>query len=400
MKENKVNNIRKYISGFTLIHWVVMVVVIGLLSAMATPWLAFEQVAPYVGMAMAGQLVTDIIGYSQRDIGDLVVKVDMKKTPIFSMLPKGSQQFKDMIMKRPVDRNLEPEHNAVPDAQDVTDFENPLADYAQVTGYMQHFRPKKGWKIGKQALEAQNLPGYKQKKAEMVVKKMIQLKRMIECSIGSDLDTKAPAAGVGSVSRGLGSWIKETAQTVEPVPAAYLTASGCVNTTATTSLVESSVQDILQASYEENGEEEDWTFFAGPNHKKIYRGFMQAAAAANVAQASTRTFQQDGASDKITASVSYFEGDFGSLTLVKSLFLAYWDATTPTNTVVTTPAQKAISKARCYGLKMNRWEWNGRQAPQSEEYPNLGGGPSGNCDAIGGLMCLNPRDQLKFAPTS
>lgn len=380
-----------------------MVAVLGLLAALALPQVMFEHWVPIGLLAMPGAVVTDIIGFSQRDIGDMVVKVDQKKTPLFSMIPKGSQAFADMFMKRPVDRNLEPEHNAVPDAQDTTDFENPLADYAQVTGYMQHFRPTKGWKIGKQALVAQNLPGYKQKKAEMIVKKMIQLKRMMEISIGGDFDTKAPAAGAGggAVSRGLGSWIKATAQTVEPVPAAYLTAAGCIDATASASVTETIVQNVLQAAYEENGEEDnDWVFVAGSNHKKVYRGFQVASSGSTNTQASVRSFNQDGASQKITASVTQFEGDFGNLALIKSLFLAYISTTDTTKTRATDAAQKAVSNARCYGLQMNRWEWNGRQAPQSEEYPNLGGGPSGNCDAIGGLMSLNPRDQIKFAGTT
>jgi hypothetical protein len=349
---------------------------------------------------MGQLLATDITSFSRRDISDDIVIVDAKSTPLFSMIPKGSQKEGNLLMEWPVDKNLDPEHNAVPDGTDVTEFENPMAAYDQIRSYMQWFRPLKGWKLGKLAVDVQNLPGYKMKKATAIVKKMKQLKRQLECSMGSDLDTKAPTGALGGVSRGLGSWIRATAQAVLPVPTPYLTASGCIDTTASSSLTEAIVQDVMQASYNETGEKKVFAFVCGPNHKKRYEGFTRTTAGTTNVQASIRSFNQDGASKKIVATVDVFEGNFGTAELMESLWLAYFNATTPGTTAANDATQLAISQARCYGLDTELLSWVGKQAPQSEEYPNLGGGPSGQCDAIGGLQHANPRASIKFAPTS
>lgn len=347
---------------------------------------------------MAGQVVSDIQAFSQRDIRNRVVMVDMKSTPLFSMIPKGDQEYGNVLMEWPMDKELDPEHTATPDAKDQDTFENPLSTYAQARNYQQWFRPK-GWQLGKIA-KLQNMPGNKDKKAKMIAKKIKQLKRMLECSLGSDLPTVAWAGAVGGQSRGIGECIASTAQTVEAIPAAFLTASGCIDSTASASVTETIVQNVMQASYEETGEKKTFSLVCGPAHKKIYRGFTEKATASTNVMSSIRTFNQDGASKKIVATVDIYEGDFGVFELLESLWLAFYKTSDPTKTRLNEAAQKAISNARAYGLDMNNWEWQGSQAPKSEEYPNLGGGERGSVDAIGGLRCLNPRAEIKFAGTT
>jgi hypothetical protein len=198
----------------------------------------------------------------------------------------------------------------------------------------------------------------------------------------------------------MGKFISATAQAVQPIPAAYLTASGCIDTTATASLTETIIQNVMQSSYEETGQKKTFSLVCGPAHKKVYRTFTEKATASTNVMSSIRTFSQDGASKKIVATVQIYEGDFGTLELLESLWLAFFSTSDVAKTRLNDATQKAISNARAYGLDMDNWEYMGSRAPTSEEYPDLGGGPRGSVYAIGGLKCLNPRAELKFAPTS
>jgi hypothetical protein len=348
---------------------------------------------------MAAQVQADVAPFSRRDISDLVTVADMKSCPLYTALPKGSQNEANMLMEWPVDKNLEPTHAATADATDVTEFENALADYQQLRNYQQWYRPK-GWAVGKIAQIGQNMPGIKNKKAKAVAKKMVQLKRMLEASVGSDLSAAEWTGAVGGVSRGIGDYISATAQSVLPVPTAYLTRSGCIDTTASASLTETIIQNVLQARYEVAGEKKTLSNFCGPNHKKAYRSFTQGVSASTNSATTVRMFTQTAESRAIVNTIDTYVGDFGTLELIEDLWLAYYNSTTPTTTAANDATQLAISKARAYALDLERWDWVGSQAPQSQEFPDLGGGPRGSVDAIGGLRCLNPICEIKFAPTS
>lgn len=348
---------------------------------------------------MGQQLASDIAQFSQRDISNRLTVVDAKNTPAFSMIPKGSQEYANLTMEWPTDKNLDPTHTAIADGTDVAEFENPSGDYAMLSNYQQWFRPK-GWQIGLLAQNAQNLPGVPSPKARAVAKKMIQLKRMLEASIGSDLDCKAHSGAIGGVSRGMGSWISSTAQTTNPVDANYRTASGCIDTTTSSSVTELIVQNVMQASYQETGQRKTFTFLCGPNHKKAYRGFTATTSGSTNSASVVRTFTQDATSKKIVFSVDIYEGDFGIAELVPTLWNAFYNTTTTTNTALNNTTQQNISLARCYGIDWDNWEWMGRQAPQSRELTDDGGGPRGFVHAVGGLKCYSPKAEIKFAPTA
>jgi hypothetical protein len=240
----------------------------------------------------------------------------------------------------------------------------------------------------------------KNKKAKAMAKKMVQLKRMLEVSAGSDMEMVAPTGAVGGVSRGMGVWIQATAQTTNPVDANYRPPTGSIDTTPSASMTETIVQNVLQSSYEQTGQRKTFSCVCGPNHKKAYRAFTEKQTSSTNVMSSIRTFTQTAESKKIMATVDIYEGDFGILELIPSLWLAFFTASDPTKTAANDATQLAISKARAYVLDMENWEWLGQQAPMSQEFPDLGGGPRGSVDAIGLTKCWNPKGEAKFAPAS
>jgi hypothetical protein len=348
---------------------------------------------------MAAQVVTDIQAFSQRDISNTLTMVDAKATPFFSMIPKGSQSYGSVLMEYPMDKNLDPVHTAITDNTDVSTFENALSSYGQGGNYQQWFRPP-GWQVGKIAQTVQNLPGVGNPKAKQMAKKIIQLKRMLEASLGTDMEPRAWGGAQGGVSRGAGNFIKATAQTTLPIPTQFLTASGCIDTTASASVTETIVQNILQASWNETGQKLTRDLLCGGNHRKQYRSFMEKSSGSTNTQSSSRAFNNDATNGTIKWTVDTYQGDFGTFNIQESQWLAYYDTTDTTKTADSDSTQNSIRQARAYGLNLELWEWVGKQAPMHVDLPDLGGGPRGAVDAIGGLKCYNPRAEIKFAGTT
>lgn len=338
---------------------------------------------------MPGQMAQDVVG-SHRDLADVVTVVDAKETPFFSMVPKDRQVYSNLLMEWPVDENEEPTENAVVEAKDVTEFDNALDKYAVLQGRMQWFR--RSAMVGKLAQDVQNQAGIRDKKAKAVAKKIIQLKRDIEGRLCGDGDVVVGTGSVANKTRGVGSWINNSAQGVYPVPADYRPPAASIESTATASLTEANVQDVLESQYKQSGRKKTYSLICGTTLKKVFRDFQQTQFSDTNVASAIRVYNQDSASRKIVATVDTYEGDFGTYELIPSLWLAYWDANGAT--------QAAVTGARGYSLDMFMWAIRNKQRIQARDLPDLGGGPRCLIDAICGLVCWNPLGEAKFNATS
>jgi hypothetical protein len=224
--------------------------------------------------------------------------------------------------------------------------------------------------------------------AHSVSKSLVELKRDIESAVCSDRDSQEQASTNPYRTRGLGSWINASAQTDLPVPAAFRTPSGSINTTATASLTESEVQAVLQSMYTVTGTMNSMMLVCGPELKRAMTNFTRFAGGTdNKAGLSIRTFTQSAESKKIVASIDSFHGDFGVLDIVPSLFLAKDQA-------------EASQLRRGYVLSSDMLELRYGRRPRFQELEDMGGGKRALVDAIAALVCMNPKGLAKFAATS
>ena len=95
--------------------------------------------------------------------------------------------------------------------------------------------------------------------------------------------------------------------------------------------------------------------------------------------------------NKIVSTVDIFEGDFGTLELIPSLFLAQ-DATGA--------SASAVKNGRGYVLDMDMVELRYNRKPRYQELEDRGGGSRGIVDAICALCVKSPLALGKFAPTA
>lgn len=332
---------------------------------------------------MPGTVVTDILG-SQRDLMDNITLVDAKETPLFSMIEKGKEAT-NMLFEWPVDQNMAPRDNAVVDGKDVDSFENATQAYDTLNNRCQWAR--RTAMVGKLAQEVQNQAGTGDKLAYAVAKQTLALKRDIEAALCSDNEFQQASGANPSKTRGLGKWFDASNSNIS---ALYRTPSGSIDTTAMASLTESIIQGVLQSIYKQTGQKMTYTALCGPVFKSKFKDFTMTSAGSTNVQASVRVFNENISDKKIMATVDVYEGDFGTLELVPSLFLAYdYSAGATTN-----------ADRRCYVLDPSNMKLRLNQAIKVTPLPDQGGGPRKMIDCIFGLQVNSPLKGGKFAATS
>jgi len=185
----------------------------------------------------------------------------------------------------------------------------------------------------------------------------------------------------------LGNWLNSTnAANIGACASgsSFLPATGAIDTTATASFTESTVQNVLTAIYGVTGTFRDYDCILGSTLKRAFTNLTASTTAVTlntnaIAATAVRTFNQDLGSDTFKASIDIFEGDFGRLILHPSTFVGG-----KTSTSLTAQAFKG------YVIPMDMVEVRYAKLPQVKNLPDAGGGPARLIEAIAGLVCKNP----------
>jgi hypothetical protein len=200
-----------------------------------------------------------------------------------------------------------------------------------------------------------------------------ELKRDFEAAICSSQDRQAEAgAGTPYKTRGMFKWLGVGGQPSD-VPADFQNVAN--DTTATQT--EITFNTVLQELYEANGMPGgQLTLIAGPTLKSEISNFSRAQVVAN-----NGVYQvtQTAESKKITLAVSLYEGDFGNVAVVPSVFLNR----TSGSAAVDGDAGLLIDPeyVSCFTLK----------AESRSELEDQGGGQRGFADLIAGISCDSPK---------
>jgi hypothetical protein len=339
---------------------------------------------------MAATLITSQTGIRQ-DLSDLIAVVDAKTCPVISMAKKGAEPINPLTQWQADAFNAATVPAGVLSNTDVSssDFVDNAANRVLLSARIQKFREVPS--VDDLAQHVSEVAGIGKKKemARAVSKSLEQMKRSMEAAFCSDQEGVEQSGVTPYKTRGLGKWIQNGAQSDLPVNSAYRTPTASINTTATASLTENNIQDMLQSLYEQTGKAQTYSLVCGPALKRQFTAFTRTQfASTNVASAIRVLNQKD--SSKIVSSVDIFEGDFGTLELIPSLFLAK-DATV-------NPA--AVQNGRGYVLDMDMVELRYNRKPRFQELEDRGGGPRGIVDAICALCVKSPLALGKFAPTA
>lgn len=325
---------------------------------------------------------------AREDLADYIAIVDAKSTPFISMSPKG-KDIGNMQFSWLVDNYLAPAMGGVVDGTDVTvaNASNAVVSRTRLNNYGQAFR--RDLRVGFIA-ETQDVAGVTDELANGIAKKLVELKRDMEATFmcsnqGAVADNGSNAYLTGS----LGNWLNaDSAGNIGAVASgsAFKPASGAVITTATASITEGVIQDVLTAIYGNTGTFRDYDCILGSTLKRAFTNLTASGSVANspgttntYTQTAVRTFNQELGSDTFKASIDIFEGDFGRLILHPSTFIGGKNGTT------------FVSQAtKGYIIPMDMVEVRYAKLPQVKQLPDAGGGPARLVEAIAGLVCKNP----------
>lgn len=323
----------------------------------------------------------------REDLGDTFTIVDAKTCPFTTMVKKGGAPS-NTLFEEPVDAYADPKTDGRPDGKDVesAELENPADQRGKVAGRVQWFL--RGLGVGKVANTVPNVAGVGKGKefAKGLVKKMTELKRDMEYTYMSTNDSAADNGTDGGKTRGVGKWVQTSAQGDQPVPAAFRPAAAQVVTvTAVTDYTEAHITNVLEAQFQVTGTKDTLHTFCTTGFKKQVTSWTLDFNPTTT-ELAVRFYNSDATDKTITQTVDVFEGDFGKVVLIPTLWI---------NPAVDGNAPKQ----QAYALHMDVWETRNQQAPAYEELAKTGGGRRAMIDAISGLICLNPKGECKFALT-
>jgi hypothetical protein len=185
----------------------------------------------------------------------------------------------------------------------------------------------------------------------------------------------------------LGNWLNaDNAANIGAVASGspFKPASGAVITTATASITESTIQNVLTAIYGNTGTFRDYDCILGTTLKRAFTNLTASGTTVTlntnaIAATSVRTFNQDLSSDTFKSSIDIFEGDFGRLILHPSTFVGAKDGST-----------FVAEATKGYIIPMDMVEVRYAKRPQVKTLPDAGGGPARLVEAIAGLVVKNP----------
>lgn len=330
--------------------------------------------------------ITPVTGLRE-DLADVIHIIDAKNTPISSAAKKGSDLSNAGVFSYQADSYNEPVLDGVLSNADVTSFDDPTKNRVLLSARGQKLR--RSIKVDDFVQNVNDTAGVGKRKemARAISRSLVEIKRDIESVISSDAESQEQSGASPYKTRGLGKWIAAS-QSDLPVPVSQRTPTASINTTATASLTESEVQTLLQSIYTQTGYVAELTLVCGPALKRKFTEFTRFSTGAAGAGLSVRTFTNSADSKSIISVVNFFEGDFGSLSLLPSLFLAKDNASAD------------VQNARGYVLDMDMVELRYGRRPRYQELEDMGGGPRGLVDAIVALSVGTPKGLGKFAATS
>ena len=325
----------------------------------------------------------------REDLANMLINVEAEDFPLFSIIPKGAP-VKATFHEWGHDAYAPVKMGGVPDGKDVETFDDKSQRRRRIKGRIQKFRDSYG--VGDIAENVSEVAGVPSEVSKSKMDSLYELKRNIEVQLGSDDDSNEDDGVDGSVTRGLGSWISASAQSDLPVPSDYRSRAAQIDTTAMASVSESTINGVLDQLYTNRKKRSRYLGVVGTALKSAISDLTKYDDGVSASVAAIRTFNQDGASKKIVATIDFYEGDTGQLELSLSSWLGYTNASG-------SPVQ-AHGDKRGYVLDIDKVEICPNRHPRHKPLEDKGGGPRGYWDALYLLKVLSPLCHGKFAATS
>ena len=316
-----------------------------------------------------------------QEVGDTIFAVESHETPMGRLIPRGSRPA-GTLSSWPVQEYPRRPFGGTFDGYDVDKYNSttrePLKVYAQWL--------LESWLVSKLA-ELTQTHGVRPKteKAKQAADALLLLKKKVERLLLSFQDT-APETGVKTpfLSRGMLRWLDNTAQGVEPVPAAFRPPAACVHKTELSNLTAAAFEDMVSAAAEQKMSPVDLFGVCGIKLKRQMSDWTQRGDTDNDILPLQR-FNLNAADKKLIRGVDRFEFDAGTVETALSWYIAC-DPATGKDTAYTPRSGLFVD--------LSMWELRYLQPIQSVVEPPKSGGPRGYHDTVLTIEAKNPLGQL------
>ena len=304
---------------------------------------------------------------NREDLTDIISILEPESTPFVSMMKKG--RATGTFVEWQADKLSTPDFDGVNEGEDVSSFKNQAEDRARLGNFVQKFRDTF---MTSDIQELVDTAGVANEFANSEAKAVRNVKRSIESAFCSSQDRQSDAgSGTPYKTRGMLKWLGVGGQPSD-IPAAYQNVANDTTGTQT----EATFNSVLQELYEANGMPGgQLTLIAGPSLKQEISNFSRQASATN----NTYVINQDAESRKITLTVNLYEGDFGNVAIVPSLFV---NRTSGSDTVDADAG--LLIDPEYVGM-------HSLKAESATELEDQGGGRRGFVDVIAALACYSPK---------
>lgn len=336
----------------------------------------------------------DVIGKKEEWANSITNALDLTNNPFMAWLPMGDKpaqaryDYQAEAYKAPK-RNSHPNNSPVIGAGSAGD------DRVQLSALIQYSTADAS--VGKLQQEYGNnaaIPSNGELARE-ITKQTTELRNDLEnamlsaqeCRVGVDKT-------VGYLTRGVPNWIATSAQTVLPVDSSQFPSSAQIDTTATASLTEDIVLNMMQGVGTVTQSNETVTCFTGPGGRRAYNNFPMfvPSTASTVNSGAYPSPVRGSAFDR---GISRYITPFGfPIDLVTSWKNYGLDSNGVAQTGTTYNSHSMLF------LHQSKWEFRWGDKPQWMERPYVGGMRSAFCETIWQLICWTPRGEAKYAPAT
>ena len=329
---------------------------------------------------MPGMIEGTQVG-ERRDLSDYIVNIQREDTPLFTMLPKDTCRA-TTVETQADDYGNTDDISGVGSGEDATDFDNMAEGRGVITNQVM-----KMWEkpmvddFAENVNENDALP--EGEYTDAVRKGTVRLKFRIEKQLLSQVEGQRQQAGKKYQSCAIGGFLKPTAPTgTQTIPAQFMIPAAQVFTGTLATFTEDVIIKMLQEIFESTNGMGEFTGVVGSELKRIISLFQiyrpDVAGSTNM-----RKIEQAQAT-KIETKVDILSGDFGTVTLVPSTRVRYFDGAG----AATSLAQRRGSG---YILDLTRWGLAFKRKPGHKPQADKGGGPRGIIDTIFSLRCKAPK---------
>ena len=321
---------------------------------------------------MAKASYYNTVGHRE-DLLDVISQVSPKKTPLFSMLNKHSRP-KNELQEWQADNLDDPNWEDVVDGEDITTYSNQAANRVMLSNRIQEHRTSyQVTRLQEDLVTA----GVDSEVARSQARCVLHHKRYLNGLTGSTQDVRAGTGAQSSRLRALGKSIDSTNT---DIPSIARTVSGAE--LAIGSVTEEGFNGVLQALYEESGEEDNFVMVANTNAQQKMTRFLRYVGDGSASSESpTFRVNHNSSSTNIDLRVTGYRGDFGSVRIVKDLLIGRTKATA-LNTAAKDTAYIFPKDCVSLGFVTN---------PTLEPHEDKGGGKRGMCRSVLSLIVKNPK---------